>query len=137
MTDRRAQLRADLAADLAELASYSATDWVRAVVDTVLVPGLIIRSTLHACAYTIDCGERGAETTISAFEAPITAPGWTRADAVRASLLGPVVVAGLTTPLASLPEAPLAAVVVGLQTLPLAADPALTLLSTSGPTQIP
>lgn len=129
-------LRADLEADLAQLAQYDATDWVRAVVDTVLVPGLIVRSTLHACAYAIDVGERGAETTISAFEAPIAAPGWTRADAVRASLLGPLVVAGLTTPLASLPEAPLAAVVVGLQCVPVAADPALTLLSTSAPTQI-
>ena len=130
-------VRADLAADLDELASYSATDWVRAVVDTVLVPGLVVRATLHACAYAIDVGEQGAETTISAFDTPIAAPGWTRGDAVRASLLGPLVVAGLTTPLASLPEAPLAAVVVGLQCVPLAGDPALTLLSTSGPTQIP
>jgi len=136
MTDRRAQLRADLAADLDELGSYSATDWVRAVVDTVLVPGLVVRATLHACAYAIDVGERGAETTISAFDPPIAAPGWTRADAVRASLLGPVLVAGLTTPLASLPEAPLAAVVVGLQCVPVAADPALTLLSSTAPTQI-
>jgi len=129
-------LRADLEADLAELAQYDATDWLRAVVDTVLVPGLVVRATLHACAYAIDVGERGAETTISAFDSPIAAPKWTRADAVRASLLGPLVVAGLTTPLASLPEAPLAAVVVGLQCVPLAGDPALTLLSSSPPTQI-
>lgn len=116
-------LRADLAADRERLAAMSPADYLRAAVDTVLAPGLLARTTFHACVYAINHAEPGATTTYSVARRPIAAPCWRPRDDIQASLLGPLACGLFATPLASLPADPVLAGVVGLQALPLALDP--------------
>jgi len=98
-----------------------------AAVDTLLAPGLWARATLHACVYAINHTEKGAETTFSVAERPIDAACWRPRDDIQASLLGPLALAFVTTPLASPPAAPLLAAFAGLQALPLAPAPPVPL----------
>jgi hypothetical protein len=127
MPDALATLRDELAADLDVARSYGATDWLREAVDTVLAPGLVARSTVHACVYAITHAERGAETTFSVVRRPIVADAWRDRDDVQAAALGVVALGFFATDLASLPAEPALAALVALQCVPLALDPALTL----------
>lgn len=116
-------LRAEVAADRAEIASMSAADVGQAALDAVLTPGLVVRTAVHSCAYAINHGKLGAETTFSLFERPIRADWWRHRDDVQASLLSALCVGWLATPYASLPTEPVLAAVVTLQALPLVVDP--------------
>ena len=122
-----ATLRDELAADLDAARSYDATDWLREAVDTALAPGLVARSTVHACVYAIFHAEEGAETTFSIARPPIVAACWRERDAVTASLLSVWALGIFATDLASLPADPALAAFVALQCLPLACDPLVTL----------
>lgn len=127
MTDALGWLRAELAADRDRLAAMSPREYAVAAVDTLLAPGLWARSTVHACVYAINHAEHGAETTFSVAERPIDADPWRPRDDVQASLLGPIALAFLATPLASPPADPLLAAFAALQALPLALDPLVAL----------
>jgi len=127
MTAALASLRDELAADVEVARSYDAADWVREGVDTVLAPGLVARSAVHACVYAMFHGERGAESTFSVARQPIIAGPWRERDAVTASLLSVWLVVLLAiSPVATLPSDPLLAGVVALQCLPLVGDPVVT-----------
>src|SRR6056297_3804535 len=132
MTDAIATLRDELAADLDAARTFTAADWLREAVDTVLAPGLVARSTVHACVYAIYHAEEGAETTFSVARPPIVADSWRERDSVTASLLSVWALGIFATDLASLPADPLLAAVVALQCVPLALDPALTLAEVAG-----
>jgi hypothetical protein len=82
--------------------------------------------------YAINHAESGATTTFSVTKRPIRAPCWRPRDDVQASLLGPIALAFLATPLASPPADPLLAAFAGLQALPLALDPLAALAVTNG-----
>ena len=127
MPDAIATLRDEIAADLDAARSYDATDWLREAVDTVLAPGLVARSTVHACVYAIYRAEQGAETNFSVTRPPIVADAWRDRDAVTASLLSVWALGIFATDLASLPADPALAALVALQCLPLACDPLVTL----------
>jgi len=127
MPDAIATFRDELAADIAAARAFTPTDWLREGVDTVLAPGLWMRSTVHACVYAIYHAEKGAEITFSVARPPIDAACWRWHDAVTASLLSVWALGIFATDLASLPADPLLAAVVALQCVPLALDPALTL----------
>ncbi|MDB2293720.1 hypothetical protein PM085_15795 [Halorubrum ezzemoulense] len=127
MTDALDWLRAELAADREALAAMSPREAAVAAVDTLLAPGLWARSTVHACVYAINHAEPGADTTFSVAQRPIEAACWRPRDDVQASLLGPIALAFLATPLASPPADPLLAAFAALQALPLALDPLVAL----------
>ena len=118
-----ATLRDELAADLDAARAFTATDWLREAVDTVLAPGLFARSTVHACVYAIIHAEEGADTTVSLARPPIVADAWRDRDAVTASLLSVWALGIFATDLASLPADPALRAVVVAQLLPLALDP--------------
>jgi hypothetical protein len=123
MTDVRAWLRAELEADREQIAAMTPADYARSAVDTVLTPGLVARSTVHACVYAINHAERGAASTFSLFKRPLRADCWRPRDDVQASVLSALLLGVVATRYASLPADPLLATVVGLQAIPLAVDP--------------
>ena len=123
MTTALDWLRAELAADRDRLAAMSPREAAVAALDTLLAPGLVARSTVHACVYAINHAERGATTTVSVARRPIEAPVWRARDDLQASLLCVLALAVFATPLAALPARPWLAAVVVAQALPLACDP--------------
>ena len=123
MSDVAAWLRAELAADREQLAAMDAGDYVRSTVDTVLTPGLLARSMVHACVYAITHAEPGADSRYSLFERPLAADCWRTRDDLQASLLSVWVLGWVATPWVSLPSDPLLAAGVALQAVPLALDP--------------
>ena len=120
------RLRDELRHDLVTAAGWSRREWLRALVDTVLAPGLTLRAMVHACAYAINYAEPGADLSVSTSARPINSPHWRRRDSIQATLLCWWLLAWGLTPVASLPSDPTTAAIVALQLLPLAADPLLT-----------
>jgi len=120
-------LRADLAADRETLAAMSPADYARAAVDTLLAPGLVVRSTVHACVYAINHAEAGADTTVSLFARPIDAEPWRPRDDLQASVLSVLLLGLVATRYVSVPSAPALAALVTMQAVPLAVDPAAAL----------
>jgi len=123
MPDAIATFRDELAADIAAARAFTPTDWLREGVDTVLAPGLWMRSTVHACVYAIYHAEPGADTTFSVARPPIDAACWRWHDAMTASLLSVWALGLFATDLASLPVDPALRALVVTQLLPLACDP--------------
>lgn len=123
MTDALLWLRAELADDRDEIAAMSPADYARSAIDTVLTPGLAIRSTVHACVYAINHAERGAKSTFSLFARPLRADCWRPRDDVQASILSALLLGVVATRYASLPADPVLAALIGLQAIPLAVDP--------------
>ena len=115
-------LRAEIESDRDQIAAMTPADYARSAVDTVLTPGLAIRSTVHACVYAINHAEAGAESTFSLFARPLSAACWRPRDDVQASLLSVLLLGVFATRLASLPADPVLATLVGLQAIPLAVD---------------
>lgn len=132
MTNALDWLRDDLDADREALGSMSAREYAIAALDTVLAPGLYLRSTIHACVYAINHAEKGAETTFSVAERPIRAACWRPRDDVQASLLCVWLLSFGATRYAALPSDTVLAAFVVLQTLPLALDPVTALWFTYG-----
>jgi hypothetical protein len=132
MTDVRSWLRAELEADREQIAAMTPADYARSAVDTVLTPGLVARSTVHACVYAINHAEQGAASTFSLFKRPLRAGCWRPRDDVQASLLSVLLLGVFATRLASLPADPLLAAVVGLQALPLVVDPLHAIAEVAG-----
>lgn len=121
-------LRTEIADDIRALGGFDGHDWLRAVVNTVLAPGLVARSTIHSCVYAINHAEPGAETTYALDSPPIVAEWWRPRDELQASLLSTWVLAWLSTPLASLPRGSLGlALLAAACIVPLALDLPLTL----------
>ena len=125
MTDALATLRDELAADVEAARTFTGADWLREAVDTALAPGLVARSTVHACVYAIIHAEEGADTTVSLARPPIVADCWRDRDAVTASLLSVWLLGLFATPYASLPSG-VAGTIVAAQCVPLALDPVVT-----------
>ena len=125
MPDALATLRDELAADLDAARTFTAADWLREAVDTVLAPGLFARSTVHACVYAIIHAEEGADTTVSLARQPIAAECWRDRDAVTASLVSVWLLAALAMAPTTLPSG-VAGAIVAAQCVPLALDPVVT-----------
>jgi hypothetical protein len=123
VTDAISWLRAELAAGRDRLAAMSPREAAVAALDTLLAPGLVARSTVHACVYAINHAERGATTTVSVADRPIDAAPWRPRDELQASLLCVLALGIFATPLAALPARPWLAAVVVAQAAPLAGDP--------------
>ena len=132
MTRALSWLRAELAADRERLAAMSLTDYAKSAVDTLLAPGLYLRSTIHACVYAINHGRTGATTTVSLFEPPLQAAWWRPSDRLQARALSWVALGAAATPFVSLPGDPALAAYVSLQALPLACDPLATVTEVVG-----
>ena len=132
MGDVRSWLRAEIESDRDQIAAMTPADYARSAVDTVLTPGLAIRSTVHACVYAINHAEAGAESTFSLFKRPLRAACWRPRDDVQASLLSVLLLGVFTTRLASLPADPLLATVIGVQALPLVVDPLHAIAEVAG-----
>jgi len=128
---RDAHPRDELAADIETARTFTATDWLREGVDTVLAPGVVARSTVHACVYAIYHGERGAESTFSVARPPMKHEAWRDRDAVTASLLSVWLLAALVMAPTTLPSG-VAGAIVAAQCVPLALDPVLTLAEVAG-----
>jgi hypothetical protein len=118
-------LHAELRRDLRTAARWSAREWGRAVVDTVLAPGLVLRAMVHACVHAINHAPGSATTRVSVTAAPIAASTWRRRDRLQATLLCWWLLAWSLTPLVSLPTDPTTAAIVVVQAVPLAVDPLL------------
>lgn len=115
-------LRAELRADLATIRQRAPGQWAAVALDTVVMPGLVFRSTIHACVYAINHAERGAATTFRLFARPIDAACWRPRDDVQAATLT-VIVAALVALASSAPAAPWLRAVVALAALPIVVDP--------------
>jgi len=119
-------LHAELRHDLRTAAGWSARDWGRALVDTVLAPGLVLRAMVHACVHAINHAPASVSTRVSVTAPPIDAGVWRRRDRLQATLLCWWLLAWGLTPLVSLPTDPTTAAIVVVQAVPLAVDPLLT-----------
>ena len=119
-------LHAELRHDLRTAAGWSARDWGREAVDTVLAPGLVLRAMVYACVHAINHAPASVSTRVSVTGRPIDAPMWRRRDRVQATLLCWWLLAWGLTPLVSLPTDPTTAAIVALQAVPLAVDPILS-----------
>ena len=118
-------LHAELRRDLRTAAGWSPRDWGRALVDTVLAPGLVLRAMVYACVHAINHAPGSATTRVSVTARPIDGPMWRRRDRLQATLLCWWLLAWGLTPLVSLPTDPTTAAIVVLQAVPLAVDPLL------------
>ena len=119
-------LHAELRRDLHTAAGWSARDWGREAVNTVLAPGLVLRAMVYACVHAINHAPASVSTRVSVTSRPIDAPMWRRRDRVQATLLCWWLLAWGLTPLVSLPTDPTTAAIVVVQAVPLAVDPLLT-----------
>jgi len=127
MTPTLDWLRAELRADAAAIRSRSPGEWAIVALDTLVMPGLVFRSAVHACVYAINHAERGATTTFSLARRPIEADCWRARDDLQAATLT-VIVAALVAQVSSWPTAPALAAVVAFASVPVAIDPVQALL---------